>query len=371
MSISIKTKIYSSLKKTFFYSIMFFLSVVFLNFSCWIILRLRMEKKVDDRYLLPVYQDKNYSKQIFEEFNTLKTDYYSYIEWRRLKFIGKTTHINEQGYRYNPNMRNVAFGKNVCFLGGSTMWGTGVDDFNTIPSIWNNLKGNNNFNGVNLGESGFDSRQSLESFINLIVSGKKIDCVVCYVGVNEISRCRKIITSNSHVYEKTFRDKINEDNSYPRYMLYRYTQTLIKDVYNKIKKNKNDDYQYQCDCNAKRTEVVAETMFSNLKIIKHLVESQGGIFIAILQPVIYVGNPDKSYLQKYTNNVFEKEDLNYRALYEKILSLRESKYQWLINFTHAFDKRKNIYIDHCHVGNQGNRIIAEKLDSLIKTQHLL
>jgi hypothetical protein len=75
------------------------------------------------------------------------------------------------------------------------------------PSLWYELYSARHVNVFNMGESGYDSRQSLESLINLLSKGQKVDLAVFYLGVNEINRCRNVIGTNSHALEKQYRDK--------------------------------------------------------------------------------------------------------------------------------------------------------------------
>lgn len=321
----------------------------------------------DYRASLPVYSDKKYSKTIFDEFNSLGTSYKSYEGWRRKEFIGKTVHIDSEGLRYDPNHHNKIQDStnNVYFFGGSTMWGTGVDDMNTIPAIWNSLPNNQNINVFNYGESAYDSRQSLESLINILSLNKKVNTAIFYVGVNEINRCRKIVKTNSHIYEVTFKEKIEQEYSFIKSVFYGNLELIFTKAFKKLKKGDiYDDFQLQCDCDQKKRKEVVNALYLNLKFAKRLVEEQGGKFIAILQPVIYVEKPNKDYLKAFLKNN-ESENSNYVALYNEIKNTK-SKDLELYDFTKIFNTNVNVYIDNCHTNELGNRLIALKIDSLYK-----
>ena len=86
----------------------------------------------DLRPALPNYRDHARADAIFTELN----DSWHYrrvvIEgWRRRPYAGRYVHIDARGRRFIRRSRNAP-GRTVHFFGGSTMWGTGVDDAGTI-----------------------------------------------------------------------------------------------------------------------------------------------------------------------------------------------------------------------------------------------
>ncbi|WP_255048793.1 hypothetical protein [Lacihabitans sp. CS3-21] len=323
---------------------------------------------METRHLLPVYKDSKYAKLIFDEFNGLQTQYKSYIEWQRKPYNGITVHIDENGQRYDPKRLNIRGQKQVYFFGGSTMWGTGVDDANTIPTLFKKTTNFNSYNVYNLGESGYDSRQTLEALINLLNTGTQIDIAVFYFGVNEINLCRKAISINSHIYENTFNEKIRTEISYPKYLFFGNIE-LLWSFFFKKNNNSSDDYDFECDCNSVKLEKIINSISNNLSIMKYLVEKNGGQFYAILQPVLYFRNPEKSHLRNYLNNVNKKEELNFKILFKSILKEKQGEIPYLYDFTKIFDNKRYIYIDFCHVGNEGNLIVAKKIDSLLASKN--
>lgn len=353
------------------YVIATILFILFLNFISGVLLELKEKFQTsqieDERAFLPVYKDVEYGKMIFKEFNSLKTDYASYVGWKRKKYSGKTIHINGEGFRYDPKqkMHPENSVKNIFFFGGSTIWGSGVDDSATIPSIWFKLNLDRAVNVFNMGESGYDSRQSLESLINVLANNRKVDLAIFYVGVNEINRCRNVVTSNSHALEKQYLEKINEKISYTEAAFYYNLKIIFKRFLMKIKNESDSSYDLKCGCNNDRTDEVVKTMFANLKMAKYLVEQKGGKFLAVLQPVIYVQNPKKDYLDQYLQKMQDDRGLNYINLYEAYGRNRD--YNMLINLTSSLNVRSNIYIDECHLNALGNTIIASKIDSVTKT----
>jgi hypothetical protein len=109
---------------------------------------------------------------------------------------------------------------------------------------------------------------------------------------------------------------------------------------------------------------VASKLFVNLKIAKQLIELRGGKFMAVLQPVVYVGNPRRDYLQKYLNGITDDRGLNFINLYNAYE--RNKDFSTLLDLKGTLNTRSNIYIDECHINALGNSIIASKIDSVSK-----
>ena len=120
-----------------------------------------VNSNTDQRAFYPTYANKDFSIELFNELSKLPPFYKSFIGWRRQKVNFKYTKILGP---YNARKsKGEAINNSVWFFGGSTMWGTGASDLQTIPSHFNSLT---NIPVYNFGETGWDSRQSLNQLIN-------------------------------------------------------------------------------------------------------------------------------------------------------------------------------------------------------------
>ena len=143
--------------------------------------------KLDLRYQLPNYSNVSWAEQHFEDRKNLKAVYYDFIVWRRAEFKSNTINIGVDGLRktYMPDFRVDA--PEVWMFGGSTMWGNGVDDMNTIPSL---LAKKTGAVVKNFGEDGYILRQELNALIKTYAelpaqSGHQRRTVIFYDGVND------------------------------------------------------------------------------------------------------------------------------------------------------------------------------------------
>ena len=99
-----------------------------------LILDLRQKVHENKKYKLPNYSSTTWAKKHFEEMDMLRTTYYDYIGWRRNDFNGETIKI-ENGYRLNNLNENFNIKKDIWIFGGSTVWGDGSRNKDTIPSF--------------------------------------------------------------------------------------------------------------------------------------------------------------------------------------------------------------------------------------------
>ncbi|MDY6802250.1 MAG: hypothetical protein SXA11_00370 [Cyanobacteriota bacterium] len=341
--------------------------------------------RVDERANLPNYAgDRDTAKRHFQEFDRLVTRFEPYIGWSRKPFEGETIHIDHRGDRVHENARlsarqDGAIAPNlvpsVHFFGGSTVWGTGVPDGETIPALFNRISGIDTFNK---GEINFTSRQELDRFINLLtLEGEPINAAVFYDGVNEVlNLCRS--ENNGEEYgtadgirqmleKKTERSPVGRFSQYLDSLFLQGTRSLITLVASKgAIGNNNLDRTMNCDERPEKARKIASTLVDNWETARDLARARGIEFLAILQPVAFFGNPklDALHLDAGGDNELRKQ---YEAVYPLVRAkMQERKRDWILDYTNLFDRDEDIYIDFCHVSKNGNLIIAKQIYTDLK-----
>lgn len=131
-----------------------------------------------------------------EHFAVSKTDFRfePYTLWRRLPIASTTTNVDDQGLRStweDPRLQTINSNSiiKVYVLGGSTTWGSGAPDYETIPSwIARHLsnKGFHNVSVTNFGETGYTSTQEVIQLLLLIQEGRRPHIVIFYDGWNDV-----------------------------------------------------------------------------------------------------------------------------------------------------------------------------------------
>jgi|LSQX01.2.fsa_nt_gb hypothetical protein len=329
--------------------------------------------QTDHRAFLPNYKNNHilWAEEHFSEFKNLRGEYMSYVEWRRLPYRGKTITIDENGIRVTPQAAVSADAPLAVFLGGSTMWGTGSDDKNTIPALFAR-KTRGRYNVLNYGESGYRAFQSLVFLQMRMAEGVYPSLVVSYDGVNEYSSSyAEHKSSLSSFREVQIRERMRDADSLPPELSLRHylgnmvtpLRELTGKITGKIPVRPQVSVHVEfTDDNAQKT---ALALLESWLAIKKTVESGGARFLAVLQPNAAVGNPRTDHLEKksFDDIMIEK---SCPGFYPMVIELMDTpRYSVLkdnfLDLSSAFDGRRYILIDGCHSSPNGNEIIADKI----------
>jgi lysophospholipase L1-like esterase len=235
------------------------------------------------------------------------------------------------------------------------MWGTGVDDENTIPARFNAL--HPDYRVHNHGESGFLSRQELARLINLVNQGEPMDLVVFYDGCNDVrTLCREDISINGHRSEVKITEKMRRKSATVEDLL----GSVLRVADSIVGGHRPDS---RCEQDPDYARRVAATMLNNWRIAKRVAELGGAEFHAILQPVADIGSPNIEYLP---GSKSRSKNSTKAMVYRHVRNMtRDEQPDWIHDLTDVFDVDEYIYIDGCHVNGRGNELVARRLDQLI------
>ncbi len=366
------------MKRTIFLNISILsILLIILNIICWGILFYKENNYKKNIAKLPAMINENYN-EIQEEWYSLRTNYQPFSGWQRDSFAGEFIHINNNGIRKTVTSNKE--GSVVRFFGGSTMWGARVEDKHTIPS-WFALCSSKKYQVVNHGETGFNSRQNLARLINILVKKDSTDLVVFYDGVNDTNfLCNAAISIPGHMRELQFKNTLMTQNSTQSYfkanntiyshgteLIYKIflenTKILVDKVIRKYT-TKQNDLNYVCHFDRQRAELVANHLLRCWELAHDLTLARGINFIAILQPNTFVDLAKDDYIENQLGELAEENfKMVYNLLREKI---KERNYSWIYDFSHVLDGSESpIYYDFCHLNEEGNKIIADNICSII------
>ena len=318
------------------------------------------EAKYTRKARLPNYNGVAWAETHFFEFSQLMTRYSDYVIWRRQAFSGETININQDGIRRTVNGEGAD--RTAFFFGGSTMWGTGADDANTIPSIF---ASNAPFQAVNFGESGWTAHQSLNQLMKLYIEGKRPDLVVFYDGVNEVShKCRSELNFYSASREHQMRQTMKYSTAPGKLKYYARPFVYLAD---KLKAVSSKTAYRDCHLDPDKARLIATALVQDWQIAKSIVEGYCGRFVAILQPNAFLGSPRLDHLPKVRGD--EQQHAQFSAVYP-IIRQEMAARQIGHDFTKAFDGEQYLYIDTAHVSPDGNARIVARLADLLATMEL-
>ncbi len=325
---------------------------------------------------LDLYKDFSWVGQHFIEFNSLGGKYYDYISWRRDDFKGETINIvNGNRVTLNP-INNEKNANDYWFFGGSTTWGTGVTDDLTYPSIFA-MK--NNSPSINFGESGYISRQELALLQNVLIekkttTDKKKINVVFFDGVNDVAvRCRTeaegISTHRERQIQSIFSSSdanlfdLTNDEKYSFRTTFMQLTDFLAELMQRLSPRvaqEQSTKMYSCDSDTNRADEIAKTLIETWRQADKIAKSNNMNFVAVLQPVAFLGKPKIDYLG-LNGAIDEALSNQYQVVYPKIKALAKNESFKFIDLTNIYDGCSNCYIDFCHVGPQGHERLVSGL----------
>ncbi len=321
--------------------------------------------KEDPRALLPNYENSKWAGEHFKEFDQLTSTYFDYIGWRRKPFSGKTINVDPLGYRQNSSAKiSILQDSKIWVFGGSTIWGSGARDFESIPAFLEQATQSPTFN---FGESGYVAHQNLNLLMKAYLDGGRPQNVIFYDGVNEVlHKCRSMQTPFSTAYEGKIRWQIEENfrlSSQSLWQVFAPSTQVLQKLFASIYIPSTPAAKYSCDIDSIKTQKIAEGLVNDWKTARFIAESNGAKFSAILQASAYTGQPNLQHLKLVTEDSDLRNQFN--AVYPAIRqALKSHKFPYL-DFSDVFNGDQHFYIDGYHVSPNGNELVAQKI-----AQHL-
>ena len=281
----------------------------------------------------------------------------------------KITKINNYGFRGN----DIEFQKDkgtyrIFSVGGSTTFGSGVQDDETYPYFLQQIFHQNGFDKVeviNAGVGGMWSYQE-KNLIDRKIYDFEPDLIIIYDGWNDVIRSS---------LEKDLENKIlNENREQFIYSGNEITQFLKN---SQMLKAMNRIIVYQNDLVSYNNRTIATYDYSNsdMKIfewknrwIETCKENPNVKFVVILQPMAGSGEKKMTDLEKlwyvrYDNQGILREFEKYNLALPEI----SQRCELVLDYRNIFDHVENtIYIDNGHVLPLGNKILAGKIFDDVK-----
>lgn len=345
-----------------------------LLWSAWTVIRPTPVGAHDPRADLPVYAVHPWARQHFDEFVSLATRYHDYVTWRRQDYRGKTITI-EDGRRRTLQGNVSADASHYWFFGGSTTWGTGVTDALTYPSMFARRNG---VHVANLGETAYIARQSLAYFQNLLIAqpanSDRSVTVVFYDGVNDVAyRCRKDVSSLGTGREAQIRALVDQEliEKYAFRRVFAPLQDFLREAIRRLGGTAPDGaspatmMDYRCHDDPARAEEVAQTLVAAWRQADRLARASGMGFVALLQPVAFIGRPRTDYLD-LSRPADRMLALQYAAVYPRIRRLVAGEDFRFEDLSDAYDGCGDCYIDFCHVGPQAHERLVARLGTILR-----
>ena len=241
-------------------------------------------------------------------------------------------------------------------FGGSTTWGFGVPDGDTIPSYMQKLLPDRLV--VNKAEISYNATQELNSLLISLTKGElKSGTVVFFDGVNEIYHsCKPGGSAYGHGREGEIRALIAER---PKSAFFGLFDTLfLKYTWkaaDKVKARFSPKPPVSiCGADEEHAWKVARRLVTSWQAANDIATARGLKFRAILQPTPY---SDPKLTPYYYSEEFYLGTL---AVYPKVARLAAGK-SWFVDGRKWFNGKDYYFDSCCHVNEKGNALLAQKI----------
>ena len=334
----------------------------------------RSSSEVDRLLALPNYVDISWAEQYFQDQGELRHSYHDYLVWAPDQIKTETINIGEGGYR--RTVQSIApNGEVVWLFGGSTLFGLGVNDTNTIPS---QLARISNRPIRNFGVNGYVSRQNVSKLIQLYSEEAERDkggiprTVVFYGGVNDaLYSCRADKSPSVTLRQASIRTAIEMEQAvqgggigqifrpslvFLDHFMTRLRASRVGGIVGGPSEGQSVENIYQCDDDSGLAAQAAKGLIENWKLAQGIVERHGDRFVGVLQPVAALSRTRLDHLP-----ATDELDRQYRSVYPHIRRYATDADLEFFDLSGVLDRDEYIYIDDCHVTPNGNVYIAEAI----------
>lgn len=290
----------------------------------------------------------------------------------------------EQGIRKTTNQPENYMHKLFIF-GGSTVWGTGSADRNTIPSIIQrkiNSKYKHKIKVVNYGFTTVTINQQLNLLRKTDLNEN--DIVIFYDGGNDIFQTMINENPNDSIIGYNQKNKIDIYVQSLKFFLSNNSETykllsLVKSNTNKVDK----------DC-SKSDNLKAKKLMRNgyniyldkIESANNYVESKGAKFFHFLQPSLFY--KDTKY-SEYEKEILARSPIgqNECKIYQSRLNEGYKYYSHsynninstiktnnLTNILNSVDNNEEYFFDNLHISSAGNLIVANEIYEILIKENL-
>jgi hypothetical protein len=332
----------------------------------------RFNPQGENQPIADAYESADWLEEYNKEFDACSAeDWHSYVYWRRKPYKGTYINIDDQGLRKTsyaidePVKKKPV--KKLFMFGGSTMWGSGVRDEFTIPSLVGSGLARQAIHAevINFGESGYVSTQEMTELFLQLREGNIPDLVVFYDGANDVfsayQQGKAGIPQNENNREKEFNALRSKKRALMVFFESLKTLSTVQFIRGLIQPEMKPLPYSGSDIQKLASETI-EVYLKNITTINLWAKEYGFKAIYYWQPTIF----SKTELSN-----FEKQEAE-KFSFIKDIVLAANVHASNIKTDHDFsvfykisdifrNESKTVFIDYCHVSEYGNSVIANKM----------
>ncbi len=254
----------------------------------------------------------------------------------------------------------------VWMFGGSTVFGTGVPDWATLPSYLShslNRSGHGCLLVRNLGVEAYVSTQELILLMEKLKEGSRPDVVIFYDGVNDAwAWTRAPDPRLAHFWTDLIRARV--DGTIRGRFDFIYKTHLVSLVH--LLRARFRRRVAPVTHSPAQAAIVVDNYEANLQLARMLSQARRVTFYSFLQPSLEYGHkPLVPYEQELLSEWPRSDSEPFRLVYEE--AQRRSAQAGSVDLTGLFDSvSEPIYVDGLHLGPRGNEIVADAIAKYIE-----
>jgi hypothetical protein len=358
------------LKYFAYYFTIFFILFVLINIFSHLYLRnVKTENVVIAKYdlenLVKAYPDcpVNTIQEILDETWSRQVIYSSYVQFKEQEKRGKYVNVSPNGFRLNRASEEHPFplrkdAINIFVFGGSTTFGYGVRDYETIPAQLESIirKKYSRIRVYNFGCAFYMSSQERVLFEKLLASGHMPDVVIFIDGLNEFYRPDGEPTYNGHLtnaFDNSFyAAQAIFFNELPVVRLARYCRGIMRKKLAKPPKKTSSTVVG----NENIARVILSRYMANVQMIKAVADQRSIKSFFIWQPV-------PEYKMDIGNHPFyfsgDQDDANRKTGYALAKQMLPKELPYVIWAAEITPFCAGNFVDQVHYSAKFNREIAE------------
>lgn len=327
----------------------------------------------DPRINADCYQNAEWVNEYFQEFykcNVEEWDSYNY--WRRKPFNGKYINVDVNQRRKTIIENDIPIKSNpdyrVFMFGGSTMWGSGVRDKYTIPSLLGSYLSKEGYavEVINFGESGYVSSQEVIALMKQLRRKNIPNIVVFYDGVNDVfssfQQGEAGLPQNEFNRAKEFNTLKSKKRSLLVFLESLKSLATVRFISDLTSPEHKLNITYTDEELNKLAQETLDLYHENMRLVFSLGEQHDFKSLFYWQPTVF----DKRSLSDYENEREQDVDFlrDFLKSVNKHVVTENIKHESLYYFdiSNIFeDEKEPVYIDYCHVSEYGNSVIAKRM----------
>lgn len=335
----------------------------------WGLLEFKKNQILDERMGLSPYKSQPWARAYFKELSEAldppegKTT---------LKYEGNFIRLDEQGFRktWNPHFSPDSKPKKIYIFGGSTVWGDGVREDYTLPSLLSRKLNADRprFEVHNFGKVSFSFVDNLKTLNALLQWGHRPYGVLFYLGFNDVLQAYENVKDPQMpsprprlVFLKNFLEKYS--------MIYALLQHLSEWNSEGIMASTPAASYDTMALEDLAVQFVLEFR-KKVEVLEGLSKKYDFRFVFLWQPTTFTEKRFTAEEMKIIDRSFDNK--NFGRFFKYVhQAIRSEPIPNFYDLSEVLSGREELYYtDWCHLTEGGNGVVARKIDEIFRKKFL-